>query len=110
MGRQVIVWGENVHERENETVREIYPDGMHNAIAAALSVDPVLEVSTATLQDPEHGLTTERSPHAMCCSGGDMQRTTRLPMPLLTALSKLYGRAWVWSCSTPHISLKFSNV
>ena len=33
---RVTVWGENVHERKNAVVRQIYPDGMHNCIAAAL--------------------------------------------------------------------------
>ena len=54
---RVTVWGENVHERENEIVRQVYPHGMHNCIAAALREDARLEVRTATLQEPEHGLT-----------------------------------------------------
>ncbi|CAN5722117.1 hypothetical protein BH20VER1_BH20VER1_25460 [soil metagenome] len=53
----VTVWGENVHERENPIVRSIYPDGMHNTIAEALREDRKLEVRTATLQQPQHGLT-----------------------------------------------------
>ena len=31
---RVTVWGENVHERTEDHVREIYPDGMHTTIAA----------------------------------------------------------------------------
>ena len=34
---RVTVWGENVHEREEEHVRALYPDGMHAAIAAGLT-------------------------------------------------------------------------
>ena len=30
---RVTVWGENVHERKNAIVAQIYPDGMHNCIA-----------------------------------------------------------------------------
>ena len=30
---RVTVWNENVHEREEEHVRALYPDGMHAAIA-----------------------------------------------------------------------------
>ena len=30
---RVLVWGENVHERENPVVREVYPDEMHCTIA-----------------------------------------------------------------------------
>jgi len=56
---RVTVWGENVHERTEEAVRTLYPDGMHGAIAAGLtelSGDRV-RVRTATLDEPEHGLT-----------------------------------------------------
>jgi len=55
---RVTVWGENVHERENPLVAKIYPAGMHHTIADAISEDDDCEVRTATLQDPEHGLTT----------------------------------------------------
>jgi trehalose utilization protein len=53
---RVTVWGENVHERENAIVRQIYPHGMHNCIAAALREDAALQIRTATLQEPEHFL------------------------------------------------------
>jgi trehalose utilization protein len=57
----VIVWGENVHEHRNPKVGAIYPEGMHEAIAAGLRASGAdIEVTTATLQQPEHGLTTER--------------------------------------------------
>ncbi len=52
-----MVWGENVHERKNVIVRHIYPDGMHTCIADALREDRGLDVRTATLQEPQHGLT-----------------------------------------------------
>ncbi|MER8836848.1 ThuA domain-containing protein [Mesorhizobium sp. M0909] len=55
-----IVWGENVHEQRDALVREIYPDGMHNSIAVALNADPAIKATTATLQEPEHGLTEKR--------------------------------------------------
>ena len=44
-----IVWGENIHEQTNAVVREIYPDGMHNTIAAALNSGPGIDATTATL-------------------------------------------------------------
>lgn len=56
---RVTVWGENVHEQKHPVVREIYPEGMHECIAAALREDPALQVRTATLQQPEHGLSEE---------------------------------------------------
>ena len=60
MAIRALVWGENVHEQKNATVRQIYPDGMHSTIAAGLREDPDIVVETATLQEPEHGLTGAR--------------------------------------------------
>ena len=56
---RVTVWGENVHEREEEHVRALYPDGMHAAVAAGLTalLGDRVSVRTATLDEPEHGLT-----------------------------------------------------
>lgn len=56
---RVTVWNENVHEQENKTVQGIYPDGIHSTIAAGLNEDPGIQAITATLQEPEHGLTEE---------------------------------------------------
>ena len=55
---QVTVWNENVHERREPAIADVYPDGIHGAIAAGLEVDGY-EVQTATLQEPEHGLTED---------------------------------------------------
>jgi trehalose utilization protein len=58
---RVTVWGENTHEKEHQFVRDIYPDGMHEAIAAGIREklgDNVI-VRCATLDQPEHGLTDE---------------------------------------------------
>jgi len=58
---RVVVWGENVHEHKNAKVGALYPQGMHAAIAEGLKeLLPACEVSTATLQEPEHGLSAER--------------------------------------------------
>ena len=54
----VLVWNEYRHEKENETVAEIYPNGIHGAIADFLGEEN-LNVKTATLDEPEHGLTDE---------------------------------------------------
>ena len=56
---RVTVWGENVHEQKHQAVRDIYPNGMHNCIADGLreAGSDVFDVRTATLQEPEHGLT-----------------------------------------------------
>jgi trehalose utilization protein len=55
---KVTVWNENRHEQKNPVVRDIYPEGIHGAIAEFLQADNN-EVRTATLDEPEHGLTEE---------------------------------------------------
>jgi len=57
---RVLVWNEFVHERQDEAVRKIYPEGIHKAISGFLSKDQGLTVETATLDMPEHGLSAER--------------------------------------------------
>lgn len=58
---RVVVWGENVHEHTNAEVQAIYPRGMHHAIAEGLrDLLPSAAITTATLQEEEHGLTEER--------------------------------------------------
>lgn len=56
---RVTVWNEFVNERESDIVRAIYPDGIHAVIAAALRTADI-EVATATLHEPEHGLAEAR--------------------------------------------------
>ena len=53
---RVLVWGEFRHEHENPKVTAIYPQGIHETIASALREDSSLEVGTAWLDQPEHGL------------------------------------------------------
>jgi trehalose utilization protein len=60
---RVVVWNENVHEtRGDERVARNYPHGIHGAVADGLVelLGDEVDVSTATLADPEHGLTEER--------------------------------------------------
>ena len=54
----VTIWNEFRHEKEREGVKKIYPDGIHNAIARGIAADD-LSIRTATLDEPEHGLTEE---------------------------------------------------
>jgi trehalose utilization protein len=56
---RVTIWNEFVHERSNPAVARIYPEGIHGALAATLRAQPELQVRTATLREPEHGLTEE---------------------------------------------------
>lgn len=56
---KVTVWNEFVHEREQEEVAKVYPQGIHNAIKSMLDTEADFQVRTATLDQPEHGLTQE---------------------------------------------------
>lgn len=55
---RITVWNEYRHELKDERVSSIYPDGIHAVIAAALN-EHGFDVRTATLDEPEHGLTTD---------------------------------------------------
>jgi trehalose utilization protein len=53
---RVTVWNEYRQERSDPPVRAIYPDGIHAAIAAGLREHDGFEVRTATLDEPDQGL------------------------------------------------------
>ncbi len=53
---RVTVWNEGRHEKLSEAVQEIYPKGMHAVIAAHLNRQQGIEARTATLDEPQHGL------------------------------------------------------
>ena len=59
---RITVWNEYRHEKTNQTVSQIYPDGMHGQIASHLR-SKGLAVQTATLDEPENGLTVDRLDH-----------------------------------------------
>ena len=58
----VTIWNEFRHEREDDEVAAVYPDGIHATVADALAggvdgVDaPDHDIRIATLDDPDHGL------------------------------------------------------
>ena len=56
---RVTVWNEFKHEREFESIRAIYPKGIHGCIADFLGKEEDIAVQTATFDMPEHGLTEE---------------------------------------------------
>ena len=53
---RVTVWNEFRHERKSERVRAVYPQGMHEVLRAGLVEHGLENVRTATLDEPEHGL------------------------------------------------------
>lgn len=56
---RVTVWNEYRHEKLDEKVARVYPEGIHGAIAGYLRAQPGMEVRTATLDEPQHGLSDE---------------------------------------------------
>jgi trehalose utilization protein len=54
----VTVWNEFRQEHTDREVAAVYPDGLHMPIAAGLR-EAGFDVGTATLDEPEHGLTDE---------------------------------------------------
>lgn len=59
-GIRVTVWNEGVHEKTNETVKKIYPEGMGRQIAQYLQRQPgIASVHVSELDDPGQGLTDD---------------------------------------------------
>ncbi|GGJ77879.1 ThuA domain-containing protein [Deinococcus aquiradiocola] len=56
---RITVWHEYRHEHENKAVSDLYPHGMHAALADGLREHGFSNVRTATLDEPEHGLTDD---------------------------------------------------
>jgi len=55
---RATVWNEYLHELRHQAIRDIYPDSIHGAIAQFLQAAGI-DARTATLEQPEHGLTQE---------------------------------------------------
>jgi trehalose utilization protein len=53
---RVTVWNEYRHEKKDPKIGAIYPEGIHGAIAAGLREHGLTDVRTATLDDPDQGL------------------------------------------------------
>jgi trehalose utilization protein len=53
---KVTIWNEFRHERQSEKVAKVYPDGIHRVLANFLH-DEGCSVATATLDQPQNGLT-----------------------------------------------------
>lgn len=56
---KVLVWSEYRQAREDEEVKNHYPEGIHNFVADFLNGDQII-ASTAQLDQKEHGLTKEK--------------------------------------------------
>ena len=58
MAIHVTVWNEYLHEKQFPEIASIYPKGIHGCIADFLQ-KAGMTVQTATLEEPEHGLTQD---------------------------------------------------
>src|SRR4051812_15121885 len=55
---RITIWNEFIHERKDETVKALYPDGIHVTLKSALhNLIPHATIHTATQEQPDHGLT-----------------------------------------------------
>ncbi|MBR6917447.1 MAG: ThuA domain-containing protein [Clostridia bacterium] len=54
----VTIWNEFRHEKTNDKVREIYPDGIHAYLKGALECEEI-KITLAALDDPDQGLPDE---------------------------------------------------
>lgn len=55
---RVTVWNEYLHEREDDEIAKVYPEGIHKTIADGIQSDD-FEIRTATMDQHENGLTEE---------------------------------------------------
>ncbi|MDQ8737030.1 ThuA domain-containing protein [Paenibacillus sp. LHD-38] len=55
---QVTIWNEYMQEKTEPSVTNVYPRGIHTAISEGLAPYG-FRIQTATLEQPEHGLTDE---------------------------------------------------
>lgn len=53
---RVTIWNEYVHEREEEKIRKIYPEGIHGCLRSFLEQDQDLQITCRTLDMEEQGL------------------------------------------------------
>jgi trehalose utilization protein len=52
----VTIWNEFTHEKQNDYVKSIYPNGLHATIKKYLECDENLNIRLAALDDPDQGL------------------------------------------------------
>ena len=95
---RVTIWNENRHEQSNEHVQKLYPKGIHGAIADLLAQDEAIVTQTATLDEPEHGLSEEVLDNTDVLFGGVIAPTGKFKMKLSTESNSAYSAVWDWWC------------
>ncbi len=56
---RVTIWNEFTHEKQDEYVKSIYPNGLHATIKEALDGNEDFDIRLAALDDPDNGLPDE---------------------------------------------------
>ena len=56
---RVLIWNEFYHEQFQKTVKQVYPEGIHRALADFLGAEEDITVRTVTLYDENCGITKE---------------------------------------------------
>lgn len=56
---KLTIWNEFIHEKTNDIVKEIYPDGIHKQIGTIFAEDDDIEITYATLEEEHHGLSDD---------------------------------------------------
>ena len=103
----ITIWNEYRHEQENETIKQIYPDGIHQVIADCLSSEH--NVSTATLDEPEHGLTDERLNKTDVLIWWGHKAHDEVSDEVVERLDNVCYKVWGLLYCIQDIFLKFSN-
>ena len=57
---RVTIWNEYRHEKTDENVKAIYPNGLHATIKEMLSFDGDLDITLAALDDPDQGVSDDQ--------------------------------------------------
>ena len=82
---RVTIWNEFRHERKEKRIADVYPNGMHQRLAEEFKTQPDFEVRTATLDEPEHGLSQE----VLDNTDAHPQKVINLGHPTSIALSQI---------------------
>lgn len=56
---RVTIWNEFVHEKKKDSVKELYPNGIHAFVKDFLKTNEDMEITLAALCDPDQGLPDE---------------------------------------------------
>ena len=93
MGIRVTVWNEYLHELQFPEVAAVYPEGIHGCIAGFLK-EAGMDVKTATLEQPEHGLTEEVLDNTDVLIWWDIWRTNEYRMRSWNGYTSGYRQEW----------------